>query len=98
MSERAPRKTRGPNRPPLPEPRVTVLDTLPDPTVRRSAWVEHVNLAARNPGKWVCIGPFYRDTANGTRKRLRDAPPVDGLQVQVRHLDAEQSNVYLRVG
>lgn len=91
------RKPRGPARPPLAqEPTAAVVDSIPAPTARRTKWTEYVELARSNAGQWVQVGPFYRDTAMSTRHRLLNDDSLTDIEVQVRHIDAETSNVFLR--
>jgi hypothetical protein len=92
-----PRKVRGPSRPPIAAAAsASVVDEIPSGSAgRRTRWGEYLNLARDNAGRWVKVGPFYRDTAAGARTRLM-AERHTGLDVQVRNIDAEMSDVYLR--
>jgi hypothetical protein len=94
MSNTKTRKPRGPNRPPLAATvSATVVEGIPDAPGRRTKWTSFIEQAQANAGQWVKVGPFYRDTAMGARHRLSETP---GLEVEVRHDDAEISYVYLR--
>lgn len=96
MSEvKTTRKPRSPNRPPLQaEVSAVVVDNIPASAARRTKWTEFLEQAADNHGSWLQVGPFYRDTAMGARTRLRAEEP--SADVEVRHIDAETSNVFIR--
>lgn len=92
------RKPRAPSRPPLSaKVQAEPVDDLPANPGRRSPWKDFIAQArVLEEGRWLKVGPFYRDTAMSARSRYSGTPGYEDITVEIRHESDDLSYAYIQ--